>query len=58
MTAPMTQATFVANAVAAATARGVTDAEELRRVRTDAADFWQSRLNTYSGVPSGGPAAN
>lgn len=58
MSGVVSQATYVANAVAAAAARGVTDAEELRRVRTDAADFWQSRLNTYSGVPSGGTAAN
>ncbi len=58
MTAPMTLATYLANVVAAATARGVTNAEQLARIEADARDFWQSRLNTFSGVPSGGPASN
>lgn len=53
MTAPMTQATFVASAVTAATARGVTDSEALRRLRQDAADYWASYLNTFSGAPRG-----
>jgi len=55
----MTQSTFVANAVTAAQARGVTDAEALRRIRTDAIDFWQSNLNeSYSGEPRGSSAPN
>lgn len=55
----MSQATFVASAVTAATARGVTDVEALRRIRIDAIDFWQSSLNeSYSGEPRGSSAAN
>ncbi len=48
-----TQATYVAAVLAVATARGVTDAEQIARVTQDAIDFWQSRLNTYSGHPVG-----
>jgi hypothetical protein len=59
MTAPMTQATYVTNVVNAATARGVTDVEHLERIRVEAVDFWQSRLNqSYSGEPSGSTAPN
>jgi len=59
MTAPMTQATFVANAVTAATARGISDADHLNRIRAEAIDFWNSRLNaSYSGEPSGSVASN
>jgi hypothetical protein len=58
MAAPMTQATYVNAAVSAATTRGITDADELRRIRLDAADFWQTRLNqSYSGAPSGSATA-
>jgi hypothetical protein len=53
----MTQAAYVANIVTAAQARGVSDPEALRRLRSDAIDFWQSRLNaSYSGEPSGSSA--
>ncbi len=59
MAAPFTQAAHVAARIAEATARGVTSPEELARVRLDAIDFWQSRLNaTFSGQPSGGQASN
>lgn len=59
MTAPMSQSTFVGNAVSAATARGVTDAEALRRIRTDAIDHWQNDLNwSFSGQPRGGTSSN
>lgn len=54
----MTQAVYVANVLAAAAARGVTDVEALRRLRADAIDLWSSRLNTYSGAPSGSVASN
>jgi len=54
MTAPMTQATYVANVIALATARGISDADHLNRIRAEAMDFWNSRLNaSYSGEPSG-----
>jgi hypothetical protein len=54
MTAPMTEATYVANVVAAATAAGVTGAEALARIRSDARDQWESYINTNSGQPIGG----
>ena len=59
MTAPVSQATFVANAVTAAQARGITDAEHLARIRTEAIDHWQNDLNqSYSGEPRGSDASN
>jgi hypothetical protein len=75
MTAPMTQATYVANCgsayyrgiyssasamVVAGGTNPVTtaDAERLRRVFTEAVDFWQSNLNqSYSGEPRGSDAS-
>lgn len=53
MTAPITQATYVANVTAAATARGVTDPLALASIRTEAIDRWQSYLNTNNGLPLG-----
>jgi len=59
MTAPMSQATYVANVIAIATARGITDADHLARLRVEAMDFWNSRLNaSYSGEPSGSVSSN
>ncbi len=49
----MTQAAYVDAVLAAATARGATDSERLARTRADAIDFWQSRLDTFNGRPSG-----
>ena len=48
-----TQATYVTNVLAVATARGVTDAEQLARITQEAIDFYVSRLSTYSGHPVG-----
>jgi hypothetical protein len=53
MTARISQATYIANVVAAAQARGVTDPDALSSLRRDAIDLWQY-LNTFSGVPLGG----
>lgn len=53
MAAPMTQATYVANVLAAATGRGVSDPDALAGIKRDAADYWQSYLNTFSGRPLG-----
>lgn len=53
MSAPMTQATYVGNVVAAATARGVTDPDALASIKRDAVDYWQSYINTASGRPLG-----
>lgn len=59
MAAPMSQATFVASAVSAATARGVTDAEALQRIRVEAIDVWQNSLNwSFSGAPRGSSKPN
>jgi hypothetical protein len=59
VTAPVTLSTFLANAVATAQARGVTDAEALRRIRLDAIDHWQNDLNwSFSGAPRGSSASN
>lgn len=59
MAAPMTLSAFVSNAVTTAIARGITDSEQLARLRTDAVDHWQSDLNeSYSGAPRGSTAAN
>jgi hypothetical protein len=60
MTAPMTEATFVATQVAAAQARGVSgDGEALARIRADARDAWENNLNqSYSGSPRGSTASN
>jgi hypothetical protein len=47
------EATYVANVVAVAAARGITDAEQLSRIRLEARDTWESYLNTNTGRPIG-----
>jgi hypothetical protein len=49
----MTQSVYVGNVVAAAVARGVTDPDALSSIKRDAADMWQSYLNTFTGRPRG-----
>jgi hypothetical protein len=39
MTAAMTQAAYVANVLAAATARGVSDPDAIASIKRDAADY-------------------
>lgn len=58
MTARISQATYIANVVAAAQARGVTDPDALSSLRRDAIDFWQTYLSTFSGVPLNGAGAD
>ena len=53
MAAPIPKATHVSNKVAEATTRGVTDQLALQKIRTDAADYWDSYINTSSGRPRG-----
>jgi hypothetical protein len=53
MSAPISQSTYVANVLAQA--HGVTDPDAVASVKRDAADFWQSCLNSASGRPLGGP---
>jgi hypothetical protein len=53
MAAPMTRAALIAQKVADAQARGVTDPLALQSIRAEAADTWDSYLNTFSGRPLG-----
>lgn len=55
MTAPMTQAAYVASVLATAQARGVTDPDALASLRRDAVDYWQTYINTFTGRPFGNP---
>lgn len=48
-----TEASYVTAVVAVATARGITDGEQLARIRSEARDMFESYLNTNTGRPIG-----
>jgi hypothetical protein len=53
MTAPITITQYVTAVVGSAQARGVTDPDAIASLKRDAADYWQSYINTASGRPPG-----